>query len=532
MEKFSADVVVIGTGAAGMIAALEAHEKGADVLTVGKGAVGKGTCTSLAGGIFTVSSEQFPAEEHYRATMEAGRGLNDHRFVELVVNGARDCMEKLKGMGAPLRDFPRGCTVDNRGNRKDIPGMLLVESMKDLLKARGIKSLTGFHCLEFVVEDGRIGGVLGVTADGEPALITAPSVILTAGGAGAIYQRHDNPSGITGDGYAMALRAGIQLRDMEFVQFYPVGIAQPGLPSFIVFPPYPSEAKLFDSRGRDVLQELENCHNLNDAILYFRDTASLLFYRKHAEGGLYMDLTAVPETTWKTLYSLRVLARHDFDFHSRRLQIAPLTHFFMGGLVVNSRAETSIPGLFAAGEVVGGFHGANRLGGNALTECIVCGSIAGVRATEHARDAGRIDLSSSRAEASLPSWTDQKGGIARPEYGELFDQIKKAAWEYAGVIRNGDGMRKGLSLVAQLERDLEALTPRNVTEGLRHNQARSALSVLQCILEPGLRRKESRGAHFREDFPETEDAARRRNTYISLESPKKGLVLEDKAIND
>lgn len=527
MKRFKADVVVLGSGGAGIMAAVEAYERGADVLITGKGAVGKGTCTSLAGGIFSLSSQEHTPERHFDDTMEAGRGINDRRMVELVSRDAREWMDKLKSLGTPLFDTPSGCSVDNKGNRKDIPGMVLAQAMQNIIEERGIKSLTGFNCLDFVTEKGRMAGVLGITAEGEPAFINAPSVVLATGGAGAIYQRHDNPAGIIGDGYAMALRAGLKLQDMEFVQFYPVGLAHPGLPQFIVYPRYPAEAGVFDADGRNVFEELEDCEDLNQAVMLFRDTSSILFYRKHIEGGLFLDLTEVPDAAWSEYYSLRLLSRYKFDFRSRPFQVAPITHFFIGGLVVNSQTETELPGLFAAGEVAGGFHGANRMGGNALTECIVFGSIAGVRAAEHAKDTGDIEVSASGVEKLVPSWASEKGRDVRPEFGELFDNIKKVAWENAGVIRSEDGMQKGLSAVSALEGDLEALSPHNVSEGLRHNQVRSALLTLGCILEAGLRREESRGALFREDFPEMDDTNWKRNIRISLDNSTKNLLLED-----
>lgn len=389
MKQIEADVVVIGSGAAGIMAAIEANDRGAKVVLLGKGAVGRGTCTSMIGGLFGTSSAQRSVQEHYRDTLEAGRGLNSTRLVEAVVGRAREGVGRLKEMGVPLLEIPDGFVVDNRNNAREVPGIPLVDSMARLVADRAIASFAQFHCLDILVQHSRTAGVIGVGPTGEPTVVSAPAVVLATGGAGALYLRNDNPAGIVGEGSVMALRAGCQLRDMEFVQFFPLGIAEPGLPSTIVYPPYPDQARLLDAEGRDVLQELPGCRGLYDAIIRFRDAASLLFYRKHMQGGLFLDLTEVEERAWHQLFSMRLLARNRFDFRRRRLRVAPIAHFSIGGVVVNEHAETSLPGLFAAGEVAGGFHGANRRGGNALTECIVCGCIAGSGAADYARQAGR-----------------------------------------------------------------------------------------------------------------------------------------------
>ena len=530
LERYVTDVVVIGAGAAGMVAALEAREKGLEVLLIGKGSTGKGTCTSLAGGMFGAPSDRFTPEEHCRATLTAGRGINDPARVELVVSRARQCLEKLVRLGVPLVEVPRGFAVDNRGNRREIPGIPLVDSLSEILAERGVKALPGFHCFDIVTAEGRAAGLLGLTAQGKPAAVFAPAVVLATGGAGDAYARNDNPRGITGDGYGMALRAGCQLQDMEFVQFYPVGIAEPGLAPFLVYPPYASEAKLFDAAGREVLQELEGCSDLNDAIIRFRDTASLLFYRRHSAGGLFLDLTAVGEESWANLYSYRLLARTGFDFRQKRLRVAPITHFFMGGVVVDERGETSVPGLFAAGEVAGGFHGANRMGGNALTECAVCGAIAGASAADHARKERPAALSEGGFAQRIPNWALGRESAVRREYSELMAQIRNTAWEHAGVIRTGKGMEEGLRIISRLDGELRSLNPRGAGEARRHEQARSALLAVRCILEAGLRRRESRGAFFREDYPSPDDARWRRNVRVSLDTATGGLAVDDAPI--
>jgi fumarate reductase (CoM/CoB) subunit A len=526
MKQLSADVVIIGTGAAGMMAALTAKERDVDVLVVGKAAVGRGTCTSFAGGYFSSSTPNFSKEQHNAATLEVGRDINDLQLVNLITQRGTECLEKLRSMGVGLLPMDNGYSVNNQNNEKLISGYPLVNDMRRAMDEYGIKSLSGFHCLELIIEDNAVAGVMGVTAEG-PAVISAPSVIIATGGAGAIYLRTDNPMGITGDGYAMALKAGCRLRDMEFVQFYPLGIAEQGLASNLIIAPFPEEVKVHDAKGKNVFDDMENCNNIMDALMRFRDTASVFFYRKHLQGGLFLDLTGVDDTQWKKFNSLKLLAKKKFDFQTRKLSIAPIAHFCIGGIEINTDMETTLPGLFAVGEVTGGFHGANRMGGNALTECIVSGVKAGEKAATLAKSRGGVDVYSTAVKDRIPNWVLEKGQGVRSEYGNLFNRLKKIAWENAGIIRNSGGMEKGLELVLQLRDELDVLTPNNITEGLRNNRIRSALLTLRCILEASLMRKESRGALYREDYPETDEANWRRNIFISLNSSTDNLILED-----
>jgi succinate dehydrogenase/fumarate reductase flavoprotein subunit len=280
-----------------------------------------------------------------------------------------------------------------------------------------------------------------------------------------------------------------------------------------------------------VIDDLENCNSIEDVIMRFRDTASIFFYRKHLEGGLFLDLTAIDDSQWRELYSLRFLAKKRFNFRAQKLGIAPLAHFFIGGVEINTDMETTLPGLFAVGEVTGGFHGANRMGGNALTECIVAGTIAGANAASLSKSKGKIDFSDSSVKDRIPNWAWKKDRGVRPEFGSLFKKIKKTAWENAGIIRDLVTMENGLELISLMEDELEALTPANITEGIRATRIRSSLLTLRCILKASLMRKESRGSLYREDYPEGDDANWRRNIFISLDGSTNNLILEDRAID-
>ncbi|GAB4269828.1 MAG: L-aspartate oxidase [Deferrisomatales bacterium] len=512
MDAVDTDVVVVGAGGAGLLAALAARQAGADVLLLGKAPAGRGTCTAMAAGIFSAPSQGFSEDAHLEATLEAGRGLNDRARVEQLVERARPALEALRRAGAPLEAAGNGYRIP-AGDRPTVPGIRLAQWLRRRVREAGVREAP-LRAIDLVVAEGEAAGVTGVSPDDRTVFVRAGAVVLASGGGAALYPRHDNPPGIAGDGLALALRAGCALRDMEFVQFYPVGFAEPGLPTFLVYPPYPPGTRLWDARGRNALEDLPGCRDLNDAIIRFRDHSALRFQRAHEEGGLFLDFTAVAPELWGTHWCLRRLARSAFDFRRRRFRVAPLAHFTIGGVEVDRDAATSVPGLFAAGEVTGGLHGANRLGGNALTECAVCGPIAGERAAARARERGRPAAAGSQVLRLLPA--DPGPGV-RPEYGELRRAARRVAGDHAGIVRDGEGIRRGLGRLDALWGELTRLPPRGTRDVRAHADATSALLVLRCILEAGRRRQESRGAFFRSDHPETDEERWRVSQRVRLD---------------
>ena len=525
MRTINTDVAVVGSGAAGLAAALKARESGRDVLLLTKGALGKNTCTAMAAGIFASASGAYSEEQHFNATMGVGRGINDKALVQAIVEGGRAILTELKERGAPLLNTPTGFKVeDSTGSQ--IPGVRLVGALKELVRQSGVWNIPGFHCLGVVKEGARAVGVHGVDGAGESLLIRAGAVVLATGGGSALYKRHDNPPGAVGEGYTLALRAGCKLRDMEFVQFYPIGFAQKGLPAFLVFPPYPPGSKAVDGQGREVLWELGDCRDLNDAIIRFRDTSSLLFWRKHRMGGLYLDFTGVAEEEWNKSFSLRHLAKSSFDLRHKKCAIAPITHFFMGGVCVDASMATEVPGLYAAGEVTGGLHGANRMGGNALTECLVGGAIAGRGAAAFAGSAPK-STTAMEACSDLPAPPSDCAGEG-VERGLLEVQalLRVAAWEHAGIERDEAGMRKGLETILTLGTRLGNQRPTSAAGWLKGRELKNGLLVMEAVLAAGLARRESRGAFFRKDFPEMDDANWQKSITLKLDGMGRIILAE------
>ena len=385
VEQITTDVVVIGSGLAGLLSALEAEKAGLRVLLLGKFAIGMGTNTSLANGAFTVSNSTFSKEEHLQATLESGKGLNQARLVQTLVNKGPEAMEKLRDDGVPILEKGMGYILSRPENSSQLPGILLIKPLIERLKGSSIKVLPGLVIFDLIVEEGEVRGAFGFLKDGKPCFIQSGAVILSTGGAGALYRRNDNQKSILGDGYALALRAGLPLFDLEFVQFYPFVLGEPRLSSFLLYPPYPKETRLFSETGENLIEKFNLQGDLNRAIVVQRDQLSITIYKMAQNEDVFFDLTQVPKEKWDH-YPLNFLEKSKFPFRERAFLVSPAVHFFMGGVEIDEEGKTSLPGLFAAGEVTWGIHGANRLGGNALTECAVFGIRSGQSAAEYFRE--------------------------------------------------------------------------------------------------------------------------------------------------
>jgi len=522
MEALSTDVLVIGSGLAGMVSALEAERRGLKVLLVGKFAIGMGTNSAMANGAFTAANTRFSKEEHLKQTLEAGKGLNEIRLVRTLTEKGPEAIDGLRQEGVPLVERGVGYITDRPEGSSHLAGVLLVKPLVDRLKRSSIQFLPGLVIFDLVVDEGRVRGALGFLKSGKPCLIQARATLLATGGAGAIYRRNDNQRSILGDGYALALRAGLPLFDLEFVQSYPFVLAEPRLSTFILLPSYPKEVRLFNERGEDLLEKLSIGKDLNRAVVTERDRVSLALHQASQEGDVYFDLTQVSPEKWEH-YPLNFLKKSKFPFKDRPFLVAPAVHFFMGGVEIDENGRTALPGLFAAGEVTWGVHGANRLGGNALTECAVFGSIAGRSAAEEVvQKGGGQDLSHLLSETSLKRWERRAGNYLKRKRGafdppgDLLKSLKNLAWKYAGPSREEGSMEEGLAQLISLEKRIEKVFPAALKDLFSKKDLDNVSLTLRAILQGSLLRKESRGSFFRKDFPAQDDQNWMKNTCYRL----------------
>jgi succinate dehydrogenase/fumarate reductase flavoprotein subunit len=522
MEELTTDILVIGSGLAGLLAALEAERAGLRVLIVGKFAIGLGTNTSLANGAFTASNSLFSKEEHLQETSESGKGLNQIGLVKTLIEKGPDAINRLKDYGVPILEKGMGYIMDRPEGSPQLPGILLIKPLVERLKTRSIKVLPGLVIFDLIVEEGEVCGAFGFLRNGNPCLIRSRAVVLAMGGAGAIYRRNDNQRSILGDGYALALRAGLPLFDLEFVQFYPFALGEPRLSSFLLYPPYPKEVRLFDEKKEDLLERFGLQGDLNRAIIVQRDRLSIDLYQATQNGDVFFDLSQVPQVKWEH-YPLNFLKKSKFPFLERPFMISPAVHFFMGGVEIDEAGRTSLSGLYAAGEVAWGIHGANRLGGNALTECAVFGATGGLSAAEYVREKERQQGTwSPFSENVIKKWDRKaqaylkrrRGTFDRPR--DLLEDLKNLAWKYASPIREEASLKEGLDRLDSIEKRVEKVYPATLKDLFKKRDLENAVLLLKAILKGSLLRTESRGSFFREDFPNQDDTNWLKNTSYHL----------------
>jgi len=525
--NFDTDILIIGSGLAGLRAAIEAAQNGVNTIVVSKSSKELSSNSVLAGGGFCMAVPGFSGEDHIMATLTAGKNLNDRELVqELAVNGPKE-VEFLKRVGVDLIPKPFGYWVDRRGESGKTTGGRIIIS-KLIHAACGysrIQFISNVYVYKILVEDNQVLGVIGISKEGQPCLISSKAIILAAGGGGAIYKRNDNHKRILGDGYALALEIGLPLFDMEFIQFYPFGFADPDLPQGTIHPPFPEQAMMLDADGNDFLKKYEIRMDLYRFVVAARDEASYLIYRESQKGKVFMDYTHIPDEKWDE-YPLSLFPKKRFNFREKPFQIAPVTHFFMGGIKIKPSCETDIRGLFAAGEVTSGVHGANRRGGNALTECLVFGANSGLSASLYAKASVLRKPSFNGGEWLKSLIRGKESSKTRPEFLRFLKEIREIAWRYAGPIRNELGLKRALSLLDTMSQDLQNIEVSNPRELILRKEVENSLLVLKTIVLSSLARRESRGAFQREEYPEEGGTAFLKRVSVRMRRAEKDIEVD------
>jgi fumarate reductase (CoM/CoB) subunit A len=530
----SCDVLVIGGGGSGLRAAIEAKRRGVDVVVVSKSRVGYGNNTFISKGTFAAAAGWGDSRDnpdvHLKDSVIGGRFINDQKLLKLVTQGAVSQVEFLQRCGVKFYEqggrigvvHTPGHSYPRHVRGRDRSGRDFIIPLRAYAERIGVRFMDRAFITRLISSGGRIAGATGIARDGTFSTFSASSIVLSTGGFAGTYLHNNNAAGITGDGHALAFELGVPLKDMEFVQFYPTALGALGSRLFLYEAfIFQAGAVLRNALGDDIIAK----YGLNDPMAMTRDRLTRAIMQEILEGrgisgGVIVDLSRVPK---QELTALRHLLPAPSTPGEVELIVSPTAHFCMGGISIDENAETSVPGLFAAGEVCAGVHGANRLGGNALSEVFVMGGVAGERAAQKALESDQADLPEKEVlgeKERLESLLSVEG----VDLGEIRRDLKDVMWRKAGIIREKKGLEGALERNEEIAASLKEVRVRDYGGLRRYLEFKNMLLLSEMVCRAALLRTESRGAHYRTDYPEEDNGNWLKNILIRKEGKKMRLT--------
>jgi succinate dehydrogenase / fumarate reductase flavoprotein subunit len=589
-QRFSYDVLVIGAGGAGLRAAIEAGACGAKVGVVCKSLLGKAHTVMAEGGIAAALANVDDRDNwrvHFADTMRGGQYLNNWRMAELHAKEAPECVRELEAWGALFDRTKDGRILQrNFGGHKyprlahvgDRTGLEMIRTLQDHGIYTGMEVHMECTVLSLLLDSGRVVGACGYDREkGLFQLWQAKAVVLATGGIGRAYKITSNSWEYTGDGLALAYNAGAELQEMEFVQFHPTGMVWPiSVRGILVTEGVRGEGGVLRNReGRrfmfDEIPDLykdSTADNEEEGWRYTQGDRNArrppeLLTRDHVarcinrevkagrgtpHGGVFLDIAWIKERLPKAeehikrklpsmYHQFKQLA--DLDITKEPMEVGPTTHYMMGGIRVDGDSQmSSVPGLFAAGEAAAGLHGANRLGGNSLSDLVVFGRRAGWYAAEFAKKNGAngaataVDEEQLQATAKAALRPFDNGASGENPYQIQYD-LQESMQDLVGIVRTESEMQQALEKIAQLQTRADRV---GITGHRQYNNGwhtaidlASLLVVSEAITRAALLRKESRGAQFREDFPNKDTEWGKQNIVVKRGTDGEMLV-EQRAI--
>jgi len=596
LERHQYDVVVVGAGGAGLRAAIAAHDAGARTAIVCKSLLGKAHTVMAEGGIAAAMGNRWPEdnwEVHFRDTMRGGKMLNNWRMAQLHAQEAPERVMELEDWGALFdrtddglisqRDFG-GHKYARLAHVGDRTGLEMIRTLQQRAVALGIDVFMECTVTELLEADGADGqpAIAGAFAywreSGRFVVFEAPSVVLATGGIGKSFKVTSNSWEYTGDGHALALRAGASLINMEFVQFHPTGMVwPPSVKGLLVTESVRGDGGILkNSNGErfmfDYIPEFfraETADTVEEADRWYDDKANnrrppellprdevarainseIKAGRGSPHGGIFLDIASrrSPDYIRKRLPSMyhqfKELA--DVDITLEPMEIGPTCHYVMGGIEVDPDTElAAVPGLYAVGECSGGMHGSNRLGGNSLSDLLVFGRRAGEAAAARADSLGgsgggtrpvvrEDDIAAAQASALAP-FEEPAGGGGENPYA-IQQDLQQSMNDLVGIIRNAHELQQSLQEIERLKERAKHLT----VEGHRQYNPgwhlaidlRNMLIVSECVAKAALAREESRGGHTRDDFPQPDpEVWGTKNLVCTLDATGTGVDLSEKPL--
>ena len=548
-EIHECDVMVIGSGGAGCRAAIEARKFNLEVNIVSKGLSFKSGCTTLAEGGYNAAfgyvDNDDSVDVHFQDTMKGGAYLNNMDLVKILVNEAKIRLIELESYGAIFdrqdsgklnqrpfggQSFRRTCFQGDR------TGHEMMMALKEEVIRQKIKTYDEVMITSLIM-DGENKGVIGACGislrDTKLLIFRAKSTVIASGGAGWLYPVTSNAIQKTGDGYCLAYNVGADLIDMEQVQFHPTGMLYPdSRRGVLVTEAVRGEGgKLFNVNMERFMKNYDERGELAT-----RDVVARAIYNEIREwrgtdnGGVYLDVTHLPDDVIEEKLETMLLQFLDVgvDIRNEAMEVAPTAHHFMGGARIKPGCETTVKNLYAAGEVAGGVHGANRLGGNALAETQVFGKRAGESAANNALS-NELEFNEAYVDSEEERIQNifKKGNIYPHE---IKKELMATMWENVAIIRNENGLKSALEKIDELKDKTLHMT---VIDGVGFNknlldalEIGNMLTLASLVTQSALLRRESRGSHYREDYPKKDERWNRSivlNKYKDFRYLKRGL---------
>jgi len=526
LPSYRFDVLVIGSGVAGCSAALSAAASGASVAMIAKDQLVETNTHYAQGGVAAVLSTDDSFESHTADTLEVGCGLSDLDAVDHVVRGGPDAISRLIDAGAKFdRDDAGALDLSREGGHSHhrivhaggaATGIEIQRTLSDAVQNNAqIALFTSCFAIDLISgADGRVIGVLAWTERSELVVFSAAQVILATGGGGQLFRETTNPAIATGDGVAMALRAGAVLRDMEFFQFHPTCLYIAGAARVLISEIVRGAGGVLLDKNR--VRFMPEYHE--KAELAPRDVVSRACFRRMVETNdtsVYLDLSELERDPHDLFPHIsRICQYFDIDIKRDPIPVRPGAHYMIGGIAVDADGRTNLPGLWAVGECAStGLHGANRMGSNSLLEGLVCGARSGERAADDARDFPLIPTD-RRLRVERPSGSnDVRLGIQDMTYS-----LKSLMWRQMGIVRSGATIADAEEKLRFWSRAVERLA----SPDPRTLELQNMLTIARASALSALAREESRGTHYREDFPEPR-AAWRAHTVLTPQLEGEGV---------
>ena len=532
IETIKTDILVLGSGGAGLFAALHAHQANPNLhITIAvKGLLGKCGCTRMVQGGYNVAlAEGDSVERHFMDTIEGGKWLSDQELAWTLVTKSVERIHELENeLGCFFDRNPDGTihqkafagqTFDRTVHKGDLTGIEIINRLAEQVWARGIHRLEEHRAIELIKSaDGKaIAGVLMLNMrTGQFVMVRAKAVLLGTGGGPTMYKYHTPSGDKSCDGLAMALRAGLVLRDMEMVQFHPTGmLAGPdtrmtgtvleeglrGAGGYLLNGNQERFMGNYDSRNERATRDIVS------RSIYSEMRAG----RVSPNGGVYIQMHHLGPENVRKLFKGMVerCADSGFDLAGGLVEVVPTAHYMMGGVVFHADTSTDLHGLFAAGEDTGGVHGANRLGGNGVANSTVFGGIAGDTMAHYVSSREFLELNQEMIEQSIAvhrkPLTQAQGDI---EF--IRDELADCMWDQVGILRNQNDLEAARERLNRLDAMLQTMGVGDTNPAFNLTwqdwmNLRNLLLVSKTVVEAALVRENSRGAHYREDFPEEGD---------------------------